>query len=333
MIDVSKITYQLAFNDASGKAYDISKFVTDLGWEESEKELAVRITFKVYNKNTSIGRLSSVIKPGCFFRIIAGDGKRNKEAARGFVQKWNPVVSNSSDQFSCMCYDEMFFLQKSSANKYYPDGTKTSAIINGIFSEWGIPAGAYSGPDVAHAKQTFKSKTLADIILDVLDDAKKKGGVEAIVRGKEGKADVIKLGTNKDVYVFDSTNAVISNSVHDISDLVTRVVVYGQADDNGQNQVESTVNGKTEFGIRQKIYTRGKDESVADAKSAADDILKESGSGNKELTVNAPDVPYIRKGDFIYLRNLACKEGFYTVRGIEHDASGRKMVMSVTPNE
>lgn len=46
------------------------------------------------------------------------------------------------------------------------------------------------------------------MLLDVLDDAYKKGGGKFIIRAAEGYADVVERGTNTDVYVFrvDNTN-------------------------------------------------------------------------------------------------------------------------------
>lgn len=54
----------------------------------------------------------------------------------------------------------------------------------------------------------------------------------------------------------DNTKS-ISQSISTAS-LVTRVKVLGQADDDGNSPVEATVDGLTKYGIRQRIYTRGK---------------------------------------------------------------------------
>lgn len=49
--------------------------------------------------------------------------------------------------------------------------------------------------------------------------------------------------------------------------------MLGQADDDGNSPVEATVDGLTKYGIRQRIYTRGKDESLDEAKTAAQKSL------------------------------------------------------------
>lgn len=74
------------------------------------------------------------------------------------------------------------------------------------------------------------------------------------------------------------------------SGMITRVKVIGQEDDDGRSSVEALVNGLTKYGIRQKIYVRGKDDSVSDAQSAAQDIIDEKGQVKEEITVQAPDI-------------------------------------------
>lgn len=48
--------------------------------------------------------------------------------------------------------------------------------------------------------------------------------------------------------------------------MVTRVKILGEADDDKRRPVEATVDGQTKYGIRQKILTRGKDDSLDEAK-------------------------------------------------------------------
>lgn len=141
-------------------------------------------------------------------------------------------------------------------------------------------------------------------------------------------ADVVERGTNTDVYVFrvDNTKS-ISQSISTAS-LVTRVKVLGQADDDGNSPVEATVDGLTKYGIRQRIYTRGKDESLDEAKTAAQKIIDEDGVIDEEITVQAPDVPFIRKGDLVYVM-IGSAQNYYYVVGIRHDCDNYSMTMDL----
>ena len=174
MLDLTNVSYRLVVMTEKKKQYDIRNFVTNLGWEESENEIAMRISLTERNDKTSKGRLSSLVKPGCLVGIFAAVGKTEREVARGFVVNWNPQLQNSGNDLKCTCYDILFQLQKSQDNQYYASGTGTKSILTGIFNDWKIPVKKYSGPDVAHGKLKFNNSYVSDMILQVLDDAHKK---------------------------------------------------------------------------------------------------------------------------------------------------------------
>ena len=328
MIDLSKIRYRVIVMDESGTQYNIKDYVQNLGWEENENEIAVRCSFIVKNDSTSMGYLSDIIKPGCLVGIFASDGTNDEEVARGYVETWNPVEKNSADSLKCTCYDELYKLQKSQDNRYYPSGTGTKAALQGIFNDWEIPQGEYDGPNVSHGKTVCNNKYLSDIMLDLLDDAEKKGGGKCIIRALKGRVSVLKRGSNKDVYVFraDITQS-FSQSVS-TADLITRVKVVGKADDDGRRSVEATLNGSTEYGIRQRIYTRGSDETLDAAKTAAQEILNGEGCVEWKMTVQSPDVPFIRKGDLVYIMSGSVSD-YYYVLSIQHSADIYSMTMEL----
>lgn len=329
MIDLSKIEYRLVIIDESGNQYNIKEYVHGLGWEENENEISVRSSFTVRNDKTSKGKLSSLIKPGCLIGIFASDGSGHAdEVARGFVTDWNPILQNSSDDLKCTNYDVLYNLQKSQDNKFYSSGTGTQSIITGLFDDYEIPSNGYSGPNATHGKLKYSSIYISDIIRDVLDDAKKRGSGTYILRATKGYADVVERGSNKDVYVFKTDNIKSVSLSMSTADLVTRVRVIGQEDDEGKASVEATLNGLTKYGIRQRIYIRGSDESLSDATTAAQEIINEGGIVNQSMTLTAPDVPYIRKGDLVYVM-AGVSDDYYYVKGIRHDCESYSMTMEL----
>lgn len=329
MIDLSKIKYRLIVMDEGGTQYNIKNYVYDLGWEENDNEIAVRISFKARNDRTSQGALSGIIKPGCLVGVFATDGgAHNGEVARGYVEKWNPITSSAATELSCTCYDELYKLQKSQDNIYFPAGTGTRSAIQSILDGWEIPQGDYLGPDVAHGKLKYNNQYLSDVILDLLDDAAKKGGEKCIIRAAGGYTSIIPKGSNADVYVFRSDNTKVASDSMSTAELVTRVKVIGQQDDEGNSAVEATLNGLTQYGIRQRIYVRGSDETLADAQSAAQEILDEKGSIVEEISIQSPDVPWIHKGDLVYLM-VGPSSGYYFVKGVQHDADAMSMTQDL----
>ncbi len=329
MVELSQIRYQVVAVDEKGVRYDITDEVQNLGWEENEKEISVRSSFTVRNDKTLKGYLSAILKPGCFVGIIASDGNSlDEEVARGYIETWNPVEANGGDTLKCTCYDELYKLQKSQDSRYYPSGTGTKSAIQGLFSDWGIRQGAYRGPNVSHGKLVYNNQYLSDILLDLLDQAAKKGSGRYLIRAERGSVSVLPRGSNGVVYVFRADNTEsISQSVS-TADLITRVKVIGKSNGKGQQSVEVTLNGKTEFGIRQRVYTRGTDESLEDAKAAAQEILEKEGKIEKSMVVQSPDVPSIRKGDLVYVIG-SLLEGYYFVRSIQHNADSASMSMDL----
>lgn len=333
-IDITKLKYKLILVTATGKQLDITKVSEDLGWEEGEAELAMRISFTTHNAKHNGERLSSIAKPGSIVAIIADWGTSSEEVARGTIQEWEPGLEGSlTDTFGVLAYDELFNLQQSQDNRYYSAGTGTKAAITGIFKDWGVPIEKYDGPDVAHAKTLYKNEFLSDICIQLLEDAEKKGAPKCVIRSNRGKVSVIPKGSNKKIYHFDEdSNATLTRDKISTADLITRVKVVGKEDSEGRQPVEAVLDGLTQYGIRQSIQNRSEDDTLAAAKSAAQDTLNEFGKPTRTIVLEAPDVPTIRKGDKIHVK-AGTLNGYYITKSVRHDAANRSMSMEIEPEE
>lgn len=278
-IDISKIKYRVILVTSSGKQIDVTQAAESIGWEEGDAELAMRTNISLHNITYEGKKLSSIAQPGCIVAIIADWGTGSDEVARGTIVEWEPgEIGNTATLFDIMAYDELFNLQQSQDNRYYTAGTGTKSAIMGIFNDWGVPVEKYEGPDVAHAKTPFKNEYLSNILIQLLDDAAKKGAPKCIIRATKGKVSVLPKGSNKTIYHFDEdTNAVLVRDKISTVDLVTRVKVVGKEDSEGRQPVEAVLDGQTQYGIRQKIYNRSEDDTLATAKSAAQEMLDEQG--------------------------------------------------------
>ncbi len=231
--------------------------------------------------------------------------------------------------FTITAYDQLIYLTKSKDDRYYKAGTTAKAIIQDIAGAWGIPLGDVQGPDVALAKQVFRGETLADMISSVLEQAKKLGAGKWIVRSKEGKIDIIRPGQNSPVYRFThDTNVGSIEDQQDIEELVTRVKIVGAEDKEGKAPVVARLDGRTEFGVLQEVVYQRQYDNLAAAKSAAQDILNERGQPRKRRRVQAPDLPFLRKGDKVYIA-AGTIIGYYIVSGVVHDATNCTMTLEV----
>lgn len=319
---VSDTNYTLVIVTEDGTQYDISDFAEDLGWEENEKELALCMSFTVGTENAE---LASLIKIGCIAAVLT----EGQERARAVISRARVKISSGREVRAVTAYDELHPLQTSEEQFLFSAGQSTKAIITQILAEWGIPLGKYSGANVTHERLVYRSGTLAETILDILDDAEKKGGEKSILRATRGQVEVITRGGNETVYELDEGDTISVEHETDITGLVTRVKVRGQSSDQeGIPPVEATVNGLTQFGIRQKIVHREKDATVAEAQTAAQKILDEEGKIKRTQSITAPDAADLRKGDRVYV-NVGEVSGYFYANGVKHDAAAGTMTLEL----
>lgn len=105
-----KFHYYLKYKSSNGVTHDITKYVTNLGWEEKEGELAARISFTLADVNS----LSKSIKPGCWVVIqyAYGNGAKH-EAVRGKVVEWKDHTKMDSETLDIKAYDLLYDFQES----------------------------------------------------------------------------------------------------------------------------------------------------------------------------------------------------------------------------
>jgi hypothetical protein len=329
MIDTSKIFYDLAVILPNGDKVRLAPVLRSLSWEENDGELAVRLEAEIQNKRMKDGKwLHQKISLGSRVVLLAEWGEGWKEIFRGTVFSWD-YRTDPLGHFMVTAYDQLIYLTKSKDDRYYKTGMTAKAIIQDIAKAWGIPLGNIEGPDAALAKQVFRGDTLADMIFSVLDQAKKRGAGKWIVRSKQGKIDIIRPGQNSPVYCFTAdTNVDSIEDRQDIEDLVTRVKIVGAENSEGRAPVVTQLDGRTEFGTLQEVVYQRQFDTLAAAKSAAEDILSERGQPRHRRKVLAPDLPFLRKGDKVKVV-AGTLNGYYIVSSIIHDVTNRIMVMEV----
>ena len=331
MIDISKLTYKVFLLRETGEQLDVSSIAENVMWEENEGELAMRVSLSLANVLHNGQRMSSIAKPNCYLIITAENQSGVEEVARAKITEWEPTRSGSGDSISLSGYDELFELQSSQDNRYLADGTSTRTAILSVFEDWGVPVGEYKGPSDPTAKLTYKNEYLSDIILDLLNTAVEHGASKCVIRASKGKVSILPRASNETVYRFEEGGN-LETTQYKIStgDMVTVVKVVAPEDDEERQKVEAIVEGKTEYGKRQRIYVRDKEDDLATATAAAQQILAEDGEPEESFSVKAPDVPYIRKGDMIMVETRVYT-GYAIVLSIQHDASGRSMSMDLLP--
>lgn len=306
-----------------GTTLDLTPAVTSLGWQDPPEEIAQRATIRLAQVKTARGYLNSLL-PLCTLILIYANGE---EVFRGIVWEWEYESSNKRE-ITLTCYDHFIYAENSKTFSYFPAGKSTRDMVQSICSAAGIKL-EYTYDSIKHAKTIYRSRTIADQILDTLDEAALRQKTDPVAIFEKQTLKIGKEGTNKDVFVFKASDSAISTTERlTMAGLVTKVVIYGTEDSADRRRVEATVNGKTEYGNLQDIILRNKSTTLASAREEASKILAEDGLPKKTITVEAPDVPQIRKGWKIRM-SAGSLLGYYIVKGVTHNAADRTMTMEL----
>lgn len=328
-IDLSKVEYFVVAFMANGQQVRLDEVAENIAWEENERELAMRLNLTLRDIPFGGGRLADVLALCTVIYLYSNWGEGQKETFRGMIWEWEHSQIND-DEIIVTCYDLLFYLQKSKDFMYFSKGKSTKSIISNILSTWSITLGGYSGPNVTHEKTIYKNKTIANMLLETLDDAKKLGGGKAFIRAEKGVVYVVAYGSNRPIYQFTAQmNLIKTSDKYSMVNLVTRVLIMGKEDGDGRPPVEASIVGRTEYGILQDITTRGS-LTLEEAKANAQNVLDEKGEPKRTIKLTGIDFPAVRKGDLIYLTTDRLL-GFFHVKGISHNATSMTMQMEVEP--
>lgn len=310
--------------------YDITSCLESIRFSDQEKQFAKNVTLNLGNIPINGTWLNALLKVRQRVFIYANDGETSGEVWRGFV--WDCGYKSSLDTrlIVLKCYDNLIFCQESEESLFFASGKDTKSVMSEICSKWGIPL-EYSYSSITHSKLALRG-FLSDIITaDILDLVKDRTGKKYVVLSEEDTMKIKEVGQNAKVYkILAGNNAITTETECTMEGMVTKVVILGKEDKSDRRPVEATVNGDTNtYGTLQKLINRNENTSLADAKKEGESICKEKGKPNWEYRLEAPDIPWIRKGDKVYV-SAGSLVGHFIVKGIERDISNKRKTMSLT---
>lgn len=312
-----------------GTKYDLKKVTTDLIIDEPKNGIADKVNLELRNVKVGSGYLSGTLTDDMRIFVTANDGKKKEEVFRGYI--WDlPYSSSVEKTISIKAYNNPIYLQQSKDCLYFSKGKYTDAILKTICNKWGIKL-SYSYDKISHPKLPLNNKALSDMIIEILDAVKKQKGMKYVIRSIKDVLTVSKEGTNTEVYKFERKKSAVSIKSNRSKDkLVTKVVIYGNADDDERREIEATVNGSNlgKYGTLQDIVTMSSGSTLAEAKQEAKEILAEHGTPEQTYEAEFPDIPWVHKGDLIYISagNLV---GYFIVVSVTHDARKKTMSLEV----
>ena len=287
---------------SGGTKYNVTKAVMGQDRSEPEGQIAQRVTLQLANVQVGNTWLSSLLKARDRIFIYAKDGTKEEEVFRGYLWARARNDSLTEREVKYTCYDNLIYYQESEDSLYFTSGKATKDIMSSICSKWGIKL-QYSYDSITHAKMPLRGY-LADIFTeDILDLVKKRTNKKYVILSEKDTMVVKPVGSNSTIYHFVAgKNVTATASGWTMDGIITKVVITGKADDDDREPIEATVSGNTgEYGTVQRLQSRNENTSLADAKIEAKNTIDENGKPKWEYEIKAPDIPWIRKGDKIYV--------------------------------
>lgn len=314
--------------------YNLTPAVISIELYESERQISQCATIQLANIQVDGRWLVGIINARDRVYIYANDGTTKAEVFRGFA--WSrPYHSSINDRdLQIKCYDHLIYLQESEASEYFSAGKTTKDIFTKICGDWGVKMN-YSYSSITHAKLPLRG-TLADILTsDVLDVVKDRVGKDYVIISDKDTMYVKTVGQNTTIYKIEAGNNAISTSTEWTMDgMTTKVVIHGKADDDDRRPVEATVSGNTsQYGTLQKTIYRDENTTIADAKKEAQNIVNKDGKPKWTYEVRAPVIPWIRKGDKVYINAGDITKKYLIVKEITRNISNSKTEMALSLKE
>ncbi len=316
---------------ADGVKYNLTSAVESIDISDRNKQMAKCVTFQLMNQKVGNKWLSSLLGARNRVYMYANDGSKKDEVFRGYV--WERAYKSSLKDRTLQLknYDNLIYFQESDHSAYFSSGKSTEAVCKALCDDWGVKL-EYSYESITHSKLPLRGN-LSDIFTaDVLDLVKDRTGKKYVILSEKDVMQIKTVGSNSTIYHFIAgQNAIQTSSVQTMDGIVTKVIILGKADDNDRQPIEATVSGDTDqYGTVQKTINRDQNTTLADSKKEAQSIIDEDGEPKWEYELHATDIPWIRKGDKVYVE-AGDMSGYYIVTGIDRTitATKREMVLDL----
>ena len=316
-----------AYVIVNGTKYNITPAIESIDISDQKKQVAKCVTIQLMNTKVGDKWLTGILSVTNRVFLYANDGSKSDEVFRGFVWERAYKRSMTDRTFQLKNYDNLIYFQESDHSAFFSSGKKTKEVATSLCNDWGVKL-EYTYESITHAKLPLRGN-LSDILTaDLLDPVKDRTGKKYVILSEKDVVQIKPVGANATVYHFTADqNAIQTSSVCTMDGMVTKVVILGKENEAERAPVEATVSGNTnQYGTIQNTISRSENTSLADAKKEAQSIIDEKGKPREEFELHAADIPWIRKGDKVYIK-AGDLSGYYIVTGIERTITAKKREM------
>ena len=316
---------------AGGSKYDLTPVAVSLVFTDQKKQLAQSLTATIMNVKVNGVWLSSLIKVRQRIFVYANDGEKNEEVYRGYIWTRGYKSSISDRELVLKCYDNLIYLQESDDSEYFSAGKSSSDVVNELCSKWGVQV-KYNYESITHEKLALRGNLSDIIITDILNVVVDKTSKKYVIISEKDVMMIKGLGTNARVYnVKAKHDAIMTKSECTMDGMVTKVSVLSRKGTDERDFVEGTLSQNTgEYGTMQTIITREEDKTLDEVMAEAQGILDKKSTPTWEYEVEAVDIPWIRKGDKVYVNAGDIADQNLIVTNLTRNISAKGAKMTLT---
>lgn len=297
MINPGLLKYEVVLDNK----YYLRELLESISLDESLSEIAYHAQARIVITPDFPG-----INPGQPIRVsgVPFDGS-------SMVYLLNPGVvwecdSNTRGQkhLDISIYDKTIYLAKSEDEYLLPAGQTATQRLQKYAADWGIPLGQLADTGIPLAKAVYRAQPIYNMIQRDLQETAEKGGELFRSRMTPNGLELLKLGSNKSVWVLEADQNIEEiNQKRTLEGSITQVKVVGNAADDQRSPVLALEKGDVvKYGTLQKIILQDERiKSAGQAKVAGQKML----SGVQEsFTVKCIDINTIRAGDKVVLNSM-----------------------------
>lgn len=327
----SNPVYSVYIVDGNTK-YDITPTIISIELSDQKGQIAQRANITAINVQIGGSWLAGLLKVRQRVFIYADDGEKNDEVFRGFVWSRQYKSSLEARDITISCYDNLIYMQESEDYEYFSSGKSTKDVISSICSKWGIPL-EYAYESITHDKLPLRGDLSNILTSDILDLVQDRTGKKYIIRSEKDTMKVLTVGANSTVYrLIYGQNTIQTYSECTMEGMTTKVIILGKAGEDDRSPIEATITQNSEqYGTMQKVINRTESTTLADAKKEAQNILNKNSSPKWEYETRGVNVPWIRKGDKVYINagDIADQELIAVNIDRTIDAKGSTMTLTL----
>lgn len=246
---------------------DITNYTKNITWRGSKSEASRSLEINLINSVLDLNIPDIYIKNGSILKLFEDTGEL---LFKGYVFK-NERASQSSS-VSVTAYDPLIYFLKS-VGTYNVKNKTAEEVARMLCNDFEVPVGTFAQTGV---KQSFLAnrKGIYDILAMAYTTASKKNGKKYMPLIKDGKLNVIEIGTLVAGFeLSDEINIIDSGYTESIENMVNRVRIYNDGDT--QTGVVENAEWIKKYGVLQDIYVTQKDKDTQiEAKSLLTDVEK-----------------------------------------------------------